>query len=133
MRACTQVLKACMHAISGFLTSASAQQNDSRVMHVLVRMTRCINGPCIDNHHGALTTLIASWRRYMAPELFRGECCSLASDVYALGIALWEIFSRYAVRAYYFACTCIHMRVRVRIQTETYWMSIQTQTYWMSF
>ena len=29
----------------------------------------------------------------MAPELFRGEACSLESDVYALAVTLWELFS----------------------------------------
>ena len=29
----------------------------------------------------------------MAPELFRGEACSLESDVYAFAVTLWEIFS----------------------------------------
>ncbi len=31
--------------------------------------------------------------RYMAPELFRGEACSLESDVYAFAVTLWELFS----------------------------------------
>jgi hypothetical protein len=29
----------------------------------------------------------------MAPELFRGEACSLESDVYAFAVTLWELFS----------------------------------------
>jgi len=32
--------------------------------------------------------------QYMAPELLRGELCSVESDVYALGMTLFEIVAR---------------------------------------
>jgi len=49
-----------------------------------------------NNKNGELknkTTIIGS-PPYMAPELWMGEIASKKSDVYALGIVLWEIFTR---------------------------------------
>lgn len=39
-----------------------------------------------------VTTTVVGTLRYLSPEVFNGRGCSAASDVYALGLLLWEMY-----------------------------------------
>jgi len=54
----------------------------------------CDFGLAVKLSDASTTNAAAGTPSYMAPELFRGEACSLPSDVYAFGVMLNEIFSR---------------------------------------
>lgn len=50
----------------------------------------CDFGLAIRNSEVANTRSDAGTPQYMSPELYRGECCSTESDVYAIGMTIWE-------------------------------------------
>jgi serine/threonine protein kinase, bacterial len=50
-------------------------------------------GPCALPERGSLPTLVHATPEYAAPELVAGRTASPASDVYALGILLYELLS----------------------------------------
>lgn len=84
-----------------FLHSSSPAiiHRDIKTQNVLLDETRmvaklCDFGLAIKLSDVGDTNPGAGTPRYMAPELFRGEACSLPSDVYAFGVTLWEMYAR---------------------------------------
>ena len=81
-------------AVAWLHTSSPAIiHRDIKPANVLVDGTRtvaklCDFGLAIRNSEVASTRSDAGTPQYMAPELYRGECCSLESDVYAIGASL---------------------------------------------
>jgi len=85
---------AFLHTASPAIIHRDLKSQNILLDETLTTPKLCDFGLAIRLSDSYTTNAQAGTPSYMAPELYRGEACSLASDVYAFGIVLCEIFSQ---------------------------------------